>query len=274
MKKTFKESLMFSWFSMIETGFKISHTVLCILLCVFVFISCTEKQDVSPQSDTNSTIKTREDGSGETIISSSVFELHNDFIYWVFDNYSDSTDYYLSDNEDFMKFATRKWFQYTSEVGDGKEWLLENDQLLSSPSYTKNEGYTAENLFSSYWSTIELGYIYTTLDSVYDAIDNKRPESELIQLINNGKTRITTINPTHKNSLLNALTQASYSCALAHDLAHLNDPIEESALWCLVSAMSTDIQAQMVAVAYDGGAGHLDAVVYASLYAFALCWNS
>ncbi len=240
--------------------------------------SCTEKQGVAPNIDSNTLITKR---SREDIISNSFFQLHNDFILWVFDNYQDSAEYYASDPVDFMKFASRKWFLFTDVEPDADimDWLFHNNELiLSEPYYTYNEGFTDESLFNSYWSNTELGYIYTVLDSVYDAIGNEQSEGKIQQLISNGKARIIAINPAHKNSLINALTQSSYSFTLAYELDDLYfDDGPELSLWCFFYGAEADIEALHLFESWDtegGASGHLGAIAYISLYAFAQCWYS
>jgi hypothetical protein len=213
-------------------------------------------------------------------LSDSVFQLHNDFILWVFDNYEDSVDYYYSNPVGFANFTSRKWHSYTGEtVNIANEVIHNNEIFLTSPYYTYNEGFTDENLFTNF-SNVELDYIYTVLDSVYDAAENRESEVVIQQLITNGKNRIIVANPDHKNGLINTLKQASFSLSLAFELDDIYGgnpgPALQSWFWCFFVAINADIEIAAVYQEIDtngGSSGHLANIAYLSMWTLNDCWH-
>lgn len=242
-----------------------------LLFCFLLITSCIDKEEILKGDLTKEVVPRSQNQS----IPNSFFQLHNDYIIWVLAEYKDSAEVYITDPLEFVKFHQRKWFQYTNESINIIDVVLEDEEpILSEPHYTYNQGYTNEDLFDNHFSSTELGYIYTVIDSIYDAILNEEPQDAIQQIITNGKTRINSLNPVNEVGLINSLTQVSYSMALAFELEDLYGEEPEAYVWCFYAAADADNEAFLLLEAIDtvdGASGNLGVIVYASLWTFAKC---
>ncbi len=257
----------------------LTASICCLLFSVSIFNSCTEKDRIIPNPDSDTLIKPR---GSKDILPDSFFQLHNDFILWTFDNFQDSIELYINEPADFADFTSRKWFQFTGEVVDIADEVLDKDEfILAKPYYIYNEGFSDENLIDAHFSSVELGYIYTVLDSIYESIGSDASQETIQNLICRGKSRISALSFDNEIGLINILSQTSYSIALAFEFDYLygNGPgpvAHASWFWCFIYAYHSDVEAHALfeALDSDGGAsGHLGAIVYMSLFNLATCWN-
>jgi hypothetical protein len=195
----------------------------------------------------------------------------------VFDNHSDSANYYLTDPVDFASFISRKWFDFTEEEANSLDLIIDEDvYIITSPYYTYNEGFTNENLIT-YFSGTELGYLYIVLDSIVNKLNNHPTEGAIQQLITNGKSRLNVTNPDHKNELINTLTQLSYSVTLAYDINDLYGPSSGPEAWaflpCLIYAAMADFETLAIAYSIDSEhiSNYVSTAAQISVYAFFHC---
>ncbi len=187
----------------------------CLLFSGAIIFSCSDPQEIF--SDSSKSIETR---SGDGIWADSIFELHNEYILWVFENYLDSAMYYANDHDEFMEFASRMSIEFNGENFDCSELLVNDTLILPSPYYVKSQGFTYLPIYTG-WSNTEKNTLHIALDSIETAIENAESENILQGLIANAKIRASILNTTHEDAIINCLKQASYSIALAFELEDL-----------------------------------------------------
>lgn len=249
------------------------------LSTLIILSSCCEKEGIGSDEVSGKNITFR---STESILPDALFELHNDYILWVFDNYMDSAGIYVSDPVDFMDFASRRWFDFIGEVSDFEDLLMDSDTLiLSKPYYVVNDGFTNEDLLEDAgWTSFELDFLYIVLDSVHEAIENEEAEETIQQLFNNGKSRISVIAPTnslitpvHRCQLINTLTQASFSFSLAYEIDDLYGGSQQWIVPCFFYAVEADIEAMHLFQSFGdlSAPGNMAVVAYASVFSFFDC---
>ena len=220
----------------------LTSSTCCLLLSGIIFFSCSEHQEVI--SDSTKLIEPR---TGDDVWPDSVFELHNEYILWVFDNYMDSAMYYANDQVDFMEFASRMSMEFNAENFDCSELLINDTLIMPSPYYIKNQGFTYLPIYTN-WSYTERSTLHSALDSIETAIENSEPEYTLQGLIDNAKIRASNLNTSHENAIINCLTQASYSIALAFELEDLYggtgspaNPANGLSIICLIKGIKADV---------------------------------
>ncbi|GEM_PF-1677923 len=159
----------------------------------------------------------------------------------------DSAIYYANDHVDFMEFASRMSIEFNGENFDYSELLINDTLIMPSPYYVKNQGFTYLPI-SSGWSSTERSALHSALDSIETAIENSEPEYILQRLIDNAKIRASNLNTIHEDVIINCLTQASYSIALAYELEDLYgdagspaNPANGLSIICLVKGIRADM---------------------------------
>ena len=243
---------------------------------LFLFLqSCTEPQPVDPYEDSGPAISTR------SITSDSIFDIHNDFIWWLFDNHSDSAFYYADDDPtDFMDFVSRKRFAYDGSDFDLIAELIDADTVkYAYPYYVQNSGFVDH----SGWTTAEYDSLYTVLDSAMVSFENGDSEATVSDILSRGKTRIDAIPPSvfqNKHGLLNTLTQAQYSLELLHDMENEYGNGFVTISPCLWASIGADVYAYAIFDEngdFESGATlyfwAMDMVAGLSAYALAKCYG-
>ncbi len=193
----------------------------CLVVVFCISISACIKPDETISKNSDGRIETR---GSIPVFPNSYFEYHNDYILWLYDNYLDSINTYASDPVDFMAFSARKLAIYNSKPTDLSNALEGNHLAIEHPYYVKNVGFTNEsNVFSDAagWSNSEINFLYTVLDSIYIMIETGHSETATQNVITRGKSRLGAHNFDMENSIINCLTQASYSLTLMFELDDL-----------------------------------------------------
>jgi len=220
----------------------LTSSTCCLMLSGIIFFSCTEHQEVITDST-----KLIEPRTIDGVWPDSVFELHNEYILWVFDNYMDSAMYYANDQVDFMEFAARMSMEFNRENFDCSELLINDTLIMPSPYYIKNQGFTYLPIYTN-WSYTERNSLHSALDSIETAIESSEPEYILQGLIDNATIRASNLNTTYEDAIINCLTQASYSIALAYQLEDLyggigspTNPANGLSIFCLIKGIKADV---------------------------------
>ncbi len=180
------------------------------LFVIAMVISCTKDQEISRSTEPDLKITPR------TVLGDSVFQSHNDFIMYVFDNYYDSLMYFKNDPEAFFNFAERRRTPFTGAIHNVSDVLVEDDEFIFPyPYYEAGEGFSRT---SGAFSSAALDSIYVILDSLDIKVNAYASEASLLQVISRGKNRIISSSLPKKDEVLNILNQAKHSVQLAFDL--------------------------------------------------------
>ncbi len=226
------------------------------LFVIALVVSCTKDQEISLSTESDSKITPR------TILGDSVFQSHNDFIMYVFENYYDSLMYFQNDPEAFINFAERRRTTFAFSSHNLSDVLVEDDELIFPyPCYEVGEGFTITN---GAFSQAALDSIYVILDSMDIKVNAYASEASILQVIDRGKNRISSSSLPKKDEVLNLLTQAKHSVQLAFDLEEEFGGDDAFIDPCAFVAVMADIEA------YNYFSGEGDTTPGDPMYGFAM----
>ncbi len=235
------------------------NLILVSVLALFVIalvISCTKDQEISRSTEPDLIITPR------TVLGDSVFQSHNDFIMYVFDNYYDSLMYFKNDPEAFFNFAERRSTVFTGAIHNISDVLIDDDELiLPYPYYEVGEGFTTTN---DAFSQAAYDSIYVILDSLNIRVNAYASEASLLQVISRGKNRVISSSLPKKDEVLNLLNQAKHSVQLAFDLEEEFGGDDAFIDPCVLIAVCADINT------YNYFAGEGDTTPGDPMYGFAM----
>lgn len=111
------------------------------MVLIILLQSCAKQQHLEPSNSSNQIVLVQ-----RGIQHDSVFELHNQFVLWFAENYSDSSFYYLSDINDYMEFVSRKDVEFSHASYDFIDYIIYSDTMFfAEPYYIVGQGFTKVN---------------------------------------------------------------------------------------------------------------------------------
>ena len=250
-----------------------------VLLFSFVLNSCLKSENEVPPRRILTSLEPRNDVG---VWPDSVFEVHNEYILWVFENYLDSVVYYANDPVDFLEFASRMSLAFCDELFDFSD-ILDGDTLITaSPYYVKGEGFTYEDIDNGL-SQAEMNSLQVSLDSIEDAINNASSEVIIQGFIHRAIVRAAELNSSNEDLVVNCLKQTSYSLSLLYDLDETyGDEGLNTAnfIICFIRGLKADVctialmNSEIIGSPFDtySFAEKVNLVREISLYAISICY--
>lgn len=250
-----------------------------LLLFSFALNSCLKSENEIPAQHIMTSLEPRNDVG---VWPDSVFEVHNEYILWVFENYLDSVVHYANDPVDFMEFASRMSLAFSDELFDCSDILDGDTLIIPSPYYIKGAGFTYEDIDNGL-SQVEMNSLHVSLDSIEDAINNASSEVIIQGLIHRAIVRAEELNSSNEDLVINCLKQASYSLSLLYDLNETyGDPGLNTAnfIICFIRGLKADVctialmNSEIIGSAFDNYSftEKVNLVREISLYAISICY--